>query len=151
MTSSGSSVLASGIAVASVFLCWQAPASAVIFTGGSQDNFSATADFQISGNNLTLTLTNTSTADANVPSDVLTAIFFKLGNNTSLTLNSLLLSSGASLWKDGVVQTNPGDIKAPFNGGWAMPNDYTNIPNGANQGVGIYQEKIIRKFFTHSS
>jgi hypothetical protein len=148
LTFANSSLLAVGVAIASGVVGWQAPASAAIFTG-SQGNFSAAADFQITGNTLTLTLTNTSTADANVPSDVLTAVFFKLGNNTSLTLNSVSLNSGSNLLQNGSVLTNPGNIKAPgFTGGWAMPNNYGNIPNGANQGLGtaglnIFQGNVV--------
>ncbi|MBF2020093.1 MAG: PEP-CTERM sorting domain-containing protein [Hydrococcus sp. C42_A2020_068] len=144
----GSSLLVSGITVFSVLTGWQAPAAAVIFTG-SQGNLAASADFQISGNTLTLTLTNTSTADSNVPSDVLTAVFFKLPNNINLTLNSVFLNNGSNLLHNGVVQTNPGDIKAPpFAGGWALPNNFGSIPGGANQGLGtaglgIFQGNVV--------
>jgi hypothetical protein len=49
---------------------------------GSSGNLSASAQFDLTGNSLIVTLTNTSSADVLVPTDVLTGVFF----NTSHTL-----------------------------------------------------------------
>src|ERR1043165_3374104 len=43
---------------------------------GSSGSLSAEANFSLSGTTLTITLTNTSSADCLVPTDVLTAIYF---------------------------------------------------------------------------
>jgi hypothetical protein len=47
----------------------------VVYTGSS-GSLAASADFELSGNTLTVTLTNTSKADVLVPTDVLTGLFF---------------------------------------------------------------------------
>jgi hypothetical protein len=43
---------------------------------GSSGGLSASADFELSGNTLTVTLANTSKADVLIPTDVLTGVFF---------------------------------------------------------------------------
>ena len=59
-----------------------ASATAITYVGSS-GNLSAQAAFSLTGNTLTVTLTNTSTADVMVPTDVLTGVFFNL--TTGLT------------------------------------------------------------------
>jgi hypothetical protein len=59
---------------------------------GSSGNLSASALFELSGSTLTVTLTNTSTADVLVPADVLTGVFF----NTTHTLTPGIASLNGS-------------------------------------------------------
>ncbi len=53
----------------------QASASAITYSGSS-GNLSATASFSLTGNTLTVTLSNTSHSDVLVPADILTAVWF---------------------------------------------------------------------------
>ena len=68
---------------------------------GSSGSLSAEALFSLSGNTLTITLTNSSKADVLVPSDVLTGVFF----NTTHTLTpvSVVLGAGSSAVYGSVV------------------------------------------------
>jgi hypothetical protein len=59
---------------------------------GSSGSLAASADFSLSGSTLTVTLTNTSTADVLVPTDVLTGVYF----NTSHTLTPVSASLNGS-------------------------------------------------------
>jgi hypothetical protein len=80
-----------------------ARAGMIQFTGSS-GNLSASALFNLSGNTLTVTLTNTSAADVLVPTDVLTGVFF----NTSHTLTPVSASlNGSSVFYGSI--TNAGD------------------------------------------
>jgi PEP-CTERM motif-containing protein len=67
----------------------------VIYTGSS-GSLSASADFSLSGGTLTVTLTNTASATALVPTDVLTGVFF----NTTHTLTpvSAAYPTGSTIW-----------------------------------------------------
>lgn len=65
----------------------------------SSGSRAATADFTVSGNQLQVTLTNTSTADALVPTDLFTAIFFNVsGPALSLSRNSAILTVGSTVF-----------------------------------------------------
>src|SRR5262245_56879682 len=72
-----------GAFAAALIACALTPASsqAVIFVGSS-GSLSASAEFTLSGSTLTVVLTNTSPNDVQVPTDVLTGVFF----NTTSTL-----------------------------------------------------------------
>jgi hypothetical protein len=89
------------------------PASAtpVTFTGSS-GNRSASADFSIVGGNLQVVLTNTSLFDVTVPVEVLTAVFFDLVSNPTLSRVSALLASGSTV---SFGSSNGGDV----GGEWA--------------------------------
>ncbi len=138
-------------------LGWQIPAqAAVIFTGNGTNpatgnSIAAEAIFEVMGNQLTVTLTNTAQDDPDRSSEVLTALFFGLDNLTNsqldaLTLDSVVLSDDSVVLLDGVVQPTPIDITAPppptnnqganFQGGWSLPNEPQNIPGNANTGLG---------------
>ena len=71
--------------------------STVTVTSG---NLAASADFSFDDvtNVLTVTLTNTSTADVLVPTDVLTALLFNLTGGATLTPVSALLGSGSTVY-----------------------------------------------------
>lgn len=74
-------------------------ANATLFTGSS-GNLAASADFSISGSTLTVVLTNTSSSDVLVPSDVLTAVFFDISGNPTLTSVSAVLTGGSTVFYD---------------------------------------------------
>jgi hypothetical protein len=81
------------------------PAKADAIFSGSSGTLSASADFNLTGNTLTVTLTNTSLADVLVPTDVLQAIFF----NTSHTLTPVSASLNGSTVFYGSVVHNVGE------------------------------------------
>jgi hypothetical protein len=85
----------------------------------SNGSLSASADFALSGNVLTVTLTNTSPSDVLAPGDVLTGLFF----NTAHTLTPLSASLNGSSAYDGSIINNVGE-------GW----QYKSFTNGAAQG-----------------
>jgi len=93
----------------------------------SSGNRSATAEFAKSGSNLVVTLTNTSTADALVPTDVLTGVFFDVIGNLSLTRTSALvpLTSAVRLGGTGADIT-PGD--RVVGGEWSYLNSIVQVP-----------------------
>jgi hypothetical protein len=73
-------------------LCSAGPGRAGPLYSGSSGSLSATAEFDLSGNTLTVTLTNTSSADVLVPTDILTGLFF----HTSHTLTPVSASLNGS-------------------------------------------------------
>lgn len=98
----GSSVAGTALAVS---LLTAVPAQALTFTGSGTNPastlpISAAADFSTSGSNLVVQLTNTSAADVLVPSDVLTAVFFTLPGNPTLSRVSALLAPGSQVFYD---------------------------------------------------
>jgi hypothetical protein len=71
---------------------------------GSNGSLAASANFNLSGSTLTVTLTNTSTGDVLVPTDVLTGVFF----NTTHALTPVSASLNGSTVYYGTL-TNVGD------------------------------------------
>ena len=74
------------------FVAGIVPASASLTYSGSNGSLSAAANFVLTGDTLTITLTNTSTADVLKPEDVLTGLFF----NTTQTLTPVSASLNGS-------------------------------------------------------
>jgi len=99
---------------------------------GSSGNLKASALFEVSGTNLIVTLTNTSTNDVLVPADVLTAVFFNLEGSPSLTPVSALLASGSTVHFSPVTVSG-GDV----GGEWAYKSGFTgpDIVDGATSGI----------------
>jgi len=93
---------------------------------GSSGSLSASANFNLTGNVLTITLTNTSTADVLNPAQVLTAVFFN--SNGTLTPVSALLGPGS------VVFFGP-DGGGNVGGEWAYGSGLVGAPGGATQGI----------------
>jgi hypothetical protein len=90
------------------FLVSTAYATSITFTGGgmngaSGNNLAASAEFDLSGSTLTVTLTNTATsADAKyVPSDVLTAVYFGTTSLAALTPETASLDGSTVISPDG--------------------------------------------------
>lgn len=73
-------------------------------------SLAAEAVFTVSGNLLTLTLTNTSTADVLAPSDVLTAIFFDTGSYVFDPVSAVLNTGSVVYFGDTVLGTDPGGV-----------------------------------------
>ena len=105
-----------------VALPGQASASAITYAGSS-GNLSASATFSLTGNNLTVTLTNTSLTDVTLPVEVLTAVWF---NNTH-TLSPVSASlNGSSVFYGSI--TNLGD-------GWGYYSNLAGGGQGMNNGI----------------
>ena len=73
-----------------------ASATSITFTGSS-GSLAASAIFDVSGTTLKVTLNNTSSADVLVPADVLTAVFFTIAGNPTLSKTSAFLSAGSTV------------------------------------------------------
>lgn len=119
-----------GVGVAAAVLAWgmsTAQAAPITFSGSS-GNRSASAMFDTSGSNLLVTLTNTSSADALVPVDILTGVFFTLSGDPTLTRVSAVLAGGSTVLFGG---TDPGGV---VGGEWAY-NDGIGGPGGADEGI----------------
>jgi len=97
---------------------------------GSKGALEAEATFSQLGSNLVLTLSNISTADVLQPTQVLTAVFFTLAGDPTLTPVSAELGSGASVLfpPKGGAGTNLGDE-------WAYGGKLKHAPAGAEDGV----------------
>lgn len=94
----------------------QATASSVVYDGSS-GNLSASVTFSLTGNTLTVDLTNTSLSDVTVPADVLTAVFF---NSTHLLSPVSAAASGSTAYYGST--SNVGD-------GWGY---YVNLAGGGH-------------------
>ena len=77
-------------------------ANAAVTFHGSSGLLDATVTFDVVGNNLTVTLTNSSVNDATVPTDILTGVFFDLkpgaGNDPALTKVSAVVGPTSSVF-----------------------------------------------------
>jgi hypothetical protein len=97
-------LLSSTVCASLALLVWASPGRADLLFSGSSGTQSASAQFDLTGTTLTVTLTNTSSADVLVPTDVLTAVCF----NTSHTLTPKSANLGFSSVAYGTL-TNVGD------------------------------------------
>lgn len=98
----------------------------IVFSGTSGD-LAGSVSFDISGSNLVVTLTNTSSSDVLVPADVLTAVFFTFSGPT-LTPVSAVVASGSTV------------LYGPSGGGnvggeWAYESGLAGAPGGAASGI----------------
>jgi hypothetical protein len=100
----------------------------ITFTGAS-GGLSAAVAFEQVGTNLVVTLTNTSANDLLRQSDVLTAVFFTLAGDPSLTQISAKLAPGS------VVLFGPTDPGGGVGGEWAYRNHLSGAPLGADEGI----------------
>lgn len=87
--------------------------AAITFVGSS-GSLAAEVTFDQSGSDLIITLTNTSSADVLVPSDVLTGVFFQLSTQESLTRVSALLNAGSTVFYDPDGQPVGGVVGGEF-------------------------------------
>jgi hypothetical protein len=122
--------------LASIAITHPAIAVPVTFTGTSGSK-KATAEFDVSGSTLIVTLTNSSTYDVMVPTDVLTGVFFNIPGNPTLTKISAKLAPGS------VIQSHNQPLPVPatdagggVGGEWGYLSGLSaNAPYGANQGI----------------
>jgi len=103
--------------------------SEAVLISGTCDNLSASVDYTFSGNTLTVVLTNTSTNDVLIPSEVLTALFFDIsGYSGTLTPVSATLTSGSTVFFGSDGGGNVG-------GEFAYADNLSGAPNGATSGI----------------
>lgn len=80
---------------------------------------------------LIITLTNTNTDNAKVPSDLLTAVFFNGFTKDQVsfpTLTAVVKTPSAAFPGGTTVPFNPGDIGTSKPNGWKVPNNFDNPP-----------------------
>lgn len=92
-------VLAAGVVTTCILLGYTSDASATVMVSGASGGLSASAQFTISGNTLTILLTNTDSAPAAVnpgwmPSEILSGLFFNLGG-AAFTPGSATIAPGS--------------------------------------------------------
>jgi hypothetical protein len=100
------------------------------FTSGG---LGASAEFARAGSDLIVTLTNTGTADALVPTDILTAVYFNVDGNPSLTRTSALIPLTSDVFEIGT-----GNLVTPADrvvgGEWA----YRASTGISSTGLGVF-------------
>jgi len=98
----------------------------------AEADLSASAAFSVvGGTNLQVVLTNTSTDDVLVPSEVLTAVFFDVLGVGALTPVSALLTAGSSVFFDSDGQPAGGNV----GGEWEYLAGLAGAPHGATEGI----------------
>jgi hypothetical protein len=127
-----------GSAIGLGLVASSAQADLATFTGSS-GSLSASVTFQTSGSNLIVTLTNTSSADAMVPTDILSGVFFNLTGSPSLTSVSAVLNAGSTVIN--VAAANPAvlvpggvDPGGVVGGEWAYASGISG-PGGRSNGI----------------
>lgn len=101
-----------------------------MYFSATQGNLSASVNFHIvNSNTVEITLTNTSTADAMVQADILTAVFFDIDPTQTLTRVSAVLAPGSTVFDGG---TDPGAV---VGGEWAYKSGFTSAPGNAGLGI----------------
>ena len=93
---------------------------------GSSGQLEASADFVVAGDDLIVTLTNTSSYDVTMPSEVLTAVFFDSATMLSLTRHSAVLGLDSNIVRvpEGVIGPPTGTEAGDSVGGeWAYRDD----------------------------
>ena len=135
LTSPMRSILVKSVSALSVVVSMHAVAAPVLFSGSS-GGLSATVSFDIVGSQLQVVLSNTSTGDVLVPTDVLTAVFFNIAGNPLLTRNSA--TSGGPTY---LGSTNVSGAGTVVGGEWAYLNglsQYSANSGISSSGLGIF-------------
>ena len=99
------------------------------FTAWDSHSLTASVSFAQSGSNLIVTLANTTAADTLVPSQVLTAVFFTLAGDPSLTKISAVVAPGS------VTQFGSSGPAGDVGAEWAYLGGLTNAPGGSRYGL----------------
>src|SRR4051812_12286750 len=97
--STASAVAIAG-AIATSLLDVSPVSAAPIEYTGLQGSLAASVSFEIIATNLSVTLTNISTADVLIPANVLTGVGFTLAGNPTLSVTSAVLKVGSSVFYD---------------------------------------------------
>lgn len=108
-------------------------ANAAVTFSGTSGSLAASVTFaKVAGNQLKVVLTNTSSSDTLVPADLLTAVFFNVTGNPTLSKISGVLTAGSSVFYDPDGQPLNGVI----GGEWAYKRDaVAPLAYGANYGI----------------
>lgn len=120
-------------------LAGTASAGGVSFTSTGANGRAAEATFDVSGTDLIVTLTNTSNIDADVPTDILTAVFFAVSESPlTLTRTSAELHLGSIVTNGGGTDPLPNGV----GGEWAYRGGIGPIGGGtygiSSTGLGIF-------------
>ena len=108
-------------------------ANASVLVSGTNGNRAAEAEFSVSGTNLVIRLSNSSTFDSMVPSDVLTSVFWDIsGSPIALTRVSVVLGNTSTIV--GSSGTDPGNV---VGGEWAYNYNGATFPGGRDYGVSV--------------
>jgi len=126
-----------GIAVIialSILMALPAGADTITFNGSDGYGRSASAAFNIDINGqLQVTLTNTSTKDALVPTDILTGVFFNIQGNPIqglIPVSATVANGGSVLFPPSVIGAGPN-----VGGEWAYQAELKGAPYGATYGI----------------
>ena len=96
---------------------------------GAVGNLRASASFEVVGSQLLITLTNSSTNDVLLPSEVLTAVFFDIEGQPVLTPISAVVAPGSVVW---FGPTGPG---GSVGGEWAYRSGLAGAAGGGRYGI----------------
>ncbi len=99
----------------------------------NEDGRKATATFDVSGSDLIVTLVNTSTLDVVHRNEVLTAVFFDIAGDPTLTPISALIPAGSEIFYYDSFPTG-GDV----GGEWAYRDDANTVTGSLPPGNGSY-------------
>jgi PEP-CTERM motif len=125
------SVFAVGLLATLLLAPAVAGAAPITFTG-SQGSLAASVTFNaLIGGNLQVTLTNTSSADVDAPAQVLTAVFFDIAGNLSMTQESAILAGGSTVVYDADGQPTGGVV----GGEWAYKSGLAGTPDNETHGI----------------
>jgi hypothetical protein len=113
-----------------IILAMPAMADTIEFFGSS-GNLDASATFSVEGTYLQVILTNISSADVLHPADILTALFFDISGNPTLTPVSATLTPGSTVYFDPDGQPVGGNV----GGEWAYKSGLSGTPGGAGSGI----------------
>jgi hypothetical protein len=139
--------------------------AAIIFSGADSAGHQSTAIFTANGSNLVIELSNASSSDAQLQSDLLTAVFFDLATPNPLTLQNAVASGPLGIYQqNSSTNTNANgsldllsvsNLAAPgstnggpgtFVGGWQFREDLSGFGGKVNQtrglgtnGLGIFE------------
>lgn len=124
------------LAVLPFVLCTSAFAESTFYGSGSGFGSSgikeAQVEFAVDGTNLVVTLSNVASSDVQVPSDVLTAVFFNIdGGAVSLTKSSAVLANGSVVYYDSDGQPSGGVV----GGEWAYRGGLSGAPDSLTYGI----------------
>lgn len=111
-------------------------ASAGVVWSAVSGSKSASADFSVSGGQLTIVLSNDSMADAGVPTDILTGVYFDIpGSPLSLGKVSVTVASGSAALVGGTGAAAPTDAGSVVGGEYGYKGGLVGAPHGAKYGI----------------
>ncbi len=113
----------------------QSASAGVVWSATSGDK-AASADFSAAAGKLTIVLSNDSMADAMLPTDILTGIFFDIaGSPLSLARISVTIPSGQGAFMIGTGAAAPVDSGGVVGGEWGYKGGLSGAPGGSKYGV----------------